>query len=67
MIELVRAFLGQADQLDVPIAIVAFGAEEYGAIGSRAWVETHAATLDQIRAVVDLDTRCGAEKGRRPG
>ena len=60
MIELASAISGRAEQLDVPIAFIAFGAEENGAIGSRAWVEAHAGELDRILAVVNLDTLGGA-------
>ncbi len=60
MIELARAFAKTADQLDVPLTFVAFGGEENGAIGSRAYVQSHVAELDRIVAVVNLDTLGGA-------
>lgn len=60
MIELARAFVDFSGQLDPPFAFVAFGAEENGAIGSRAYVQTHVDELGEIVAVVNLDTLGGA-------
>ena len=60
MIELARAFAPFADQLGVPLTFVAFGAEENGAIGSRAYVQAHASELGKIVADVNLDTLGGA-------
>ena len=60
MIELARAFAPFADQLDVPLTFGALGAEENGVIGSRAYVQVHAAELGEIVADVNLDTLGGA-------
>jgi Iap family predicted aminopeptidase len=60
MIELARAFAKYAEQLDVSITFAAFGAEENGAIGSRAYVQDHVAGLERVVAVVNLDTLGGA-------
>lgn len=60
MIELARSFAGTAGPDDASITFVAFGAEENGAIGSRAYVQDHAAELGRVIAVVNLDTLGGA-------
>lgn len=60
MIELARTGAGQAGEGRIGLAFVAFGAEENGAIGSRAYIERHANELDRIVAVVNLDTLGGA-------
>jgi Iap family predicted aminopeptidase len=60
MIELARAFVESAQDLEVSMTFVAFGAEENGVIGSRAYVREHADDLDDIIAVVNLDTLGGA-------
>lgn len=61
LVELARAMRPFADQLEVPITFVAFGAEELGAVGSRAYLDRHAADLKRIAAVVNLDTLGGAD------
>lgn len=60
MIELARLFATNAPAMDASLTFVAFGAEENGSIGSRAWVEAHADELQDIVAVVNLDTLGGA-------
>lgn len=60
MIELARSFAGNTGPDEASITFVAFGAEENGAIGSRAYVQHHAAELGNVIAVVNLDTLGGA-------
>jgi Zn-dependent M28 family amino/carboxypeptidase len=60
MVELARALAEHASSLRAPIVLVAFGAEENGAIGSRAFVRDHEAELGRIAAVVNLDSLGGA-------
>ena len=60
MIELARAFADKPDQLEFPITFVAFGAEENGTIGSRAYIQEHINELADVVAVVNLDTLGGA-------
>lgn len=60
MIELARAFATSPTPPPVAVRFVAFGAEENGAIGSRAYLEDHLAELSDVIAVVNLDTLGGA-------
>jgi Iap family predicted aminopeptidase len=60
MIELARVFARKTGQFDVPITFAAFGAEENGSIGSRAYIEKHLGELEETLAVINLDTLGGA-------
>lgn len=60
MVELARTFSNAAGPLDASLAFVAFGAEENGAIGSRAYLEDHISEMADVVAVVNLDTLGGA-------
>lgn len=57
LIELAKIFAAA----DPPpaLTLIAFGAEEVGAVGSRTYVERHRDELATIRAVVNLDTLGG--------
>jgi hypothetical protein len=54
LIELSRIFVAADPQ--PALTLVAFGAEEVGAVGSRAYIERHRRELATIQAVVNLDT-----------
>lgn len=60
MIELARALARGPGRPPVSVVFAAFGAEEHGAIGSRAYLEKHLAELTDAIAVVNLDTLGGA-------
>jgi hypothetical protein len=60
MIELARSLAPAGDDAAAPVTFVAFGAEESGAVGSRAYLESHLDELADVVAVVNLDTLGGA-------
>jgi len=60
MIELARSLGSRADELPIPVSFVAFGAEENGTIGSRAYLDAHLGELSNVVAVVNLDTLGGS-------
>lgn len=61
LVELARFFREAGAALPGPVTLVAFGAEELGAVGSRTFLRRHVAALPDIAAVVNLDTLGGAD------
>ncbi len=59
LVELARSLASDAGDLTREVTFIAFGAEEVGAAGSRAFVERHRAELADVIAVVNLDTLGG--------
>ncbi len=60
LLEIARAYQGLKLRPERTIRFIAFGAEEVGLLGSRAYVEKHKAEMARIRAVLIMDT--GADK-----
>jgi len=60
LIELSKYFLQQRDNLTTNIKIVAFGAEEKGALGSRAYVNAHKDNIANCKLLFNID-QIGAE------
>jgi Iap family predicted aminopeptidase len=56
LLELARHFAERGEDLPCRLRVVAFGAEELGMIGSRAFIRRHAEDLSRCRLLFNLDT-----------